>query len=63
MKVAFQGEKGAYSETAVYKFFGEVVEVKPCRDLAETFESGDKQESKFGVGPVETSREGSVNKT
>ena len=63
MKVAFQGEKGAYSETAVYKFFGESVDVKPCRDLAEAFESVDKQESKFGVVPVENSLEGSVNQT
>ena len=63
MKVAFQGEKGAYSETAVYKFFGEAVDVKPCRDLAEAFESVDKQETKFGVVPVENSLEGSVNQT
>ena len=63
MKVAFQGEKGAYSESAVYKFFGEAVEVKPCRDLAEAFESVDRQESKFGVVPVENSLEGSVNQT
>ena len=63
MKVAFQGEKGAYSESAVYKFFSESVEVKPCRDLAEAFESVDKQETKFGVVPVENSLEGSVNQT
>ena len=63
MKVAFQGEKGAYSESAVYKFFGESVEVKPCRDLAEAFESVDKQETQFGVVPVENSLEGSVNQT
>ena len=63
VKVAFQGEKGAYSETAVYKFFGEAAEVKPCRDLAEAFESVDKQETKFGVVPVENSLEGSVNQT
>lgn len=63
MKVAFQGEKGAYSESAVYKFFGSSVEVKPCRDLTEAFESVDKQESKFGVVPVENSLEGSINQT
>jgi chorismate mutase/prephenate dehydratase len=63
VKVAFQGEKGAYSESAVNKFFGESVDVKPCRDLAEAFESVDKQESKFGVVPVENSLEGSVNQT
>jgi chorismate mutase/prephenate dehydratase len=63
VKVTFQGEKGAYSESAVYKFFGETVEVKPCRDLAEAFESVDKQEAKYGVVPVENSLEGSVNQT
>ena len=63
MKVAFQGEKGAYSESAVYKFFGLSVDVKPCRDLTEAFESVDKQESKFGVVPVENSLEGSINQT
>jgi chorismate mutase/prephenate dehydratase len=63
VRVAFQGEKGAYSESAVYAFFGESAEVKPCRDLAETFESVDKQETSFGVVPVENSLEGSVNQT
>jgi chorismate mutase / prephenate dehydratase len=63
VKVAFQGEKGAYSESAVYKFFGESVDVKPCRDLTEAFESVDKQDSKFGVVPVENSLEGSINQT
>jgi chorismate mutase/prephenate dehydratase len=63
VKVAFQGEKGAYSETAVYTFFGASVDVKPCRDLAEAFESVDKQKTQFGVVPVENSLEGSVNQT
>ena len=63
VNVAFQGEKGAYSESAVYKFFGLSVDVKPCRDLTEAFESVDKQESKFGVVPVENSLEGSINQT
>lgn len=63
MKIAFQGERGAYSESAVYTFFGASVEVKPCRDLTEVFESVDKQEAQFGVVPVENSLEGSVNQT
>jgi chorismate mutase/prephenate dehydratase len=63
VKVAFQGERGAYSESAVYTFFGDEAEVKPCRDLAEVFESVDKQEVPVGVVPVENSLEGSVNQT
>ena len=63
MKVAFQGERGAYSESAVYTFFGAAVEAKPCRDLSEVFDSVDKQESQYGVVPVENSLEGSVNQT
>jgi chorismate mutase/prephenate dehydratase len=63
LKVAFQGERGAYSESAVYAFFGDDAEVKPCRDLTEVFESVDKQEVPVGVVPVENSLEGSVNQT
>jgi chorismate mutase/prephenate dehydratase len=63
VKVAFQGERGAYSETAVYKFFGESAEVKPCRDFKDVFEIVEKQETDFGVVPVENSIEGSVNQT
>jgi len=63
VRVAFQGERGAYSESAVYTFFGASVGVKPCRELAEVFESVDKQESQYGVVPVENSLEGSVNQT
>ena len=63
VRVAFQGERGAYSESAVYTFFGASVDVKPCRDLAEVFENVDKQETQSGVVPVENSLEGSVNQT
>jgi len=63
VRVAFQGERGAYSESAVYTFFGAAAQVKPCRDLAEVFENVDKQETQFGVVPVENSLEGSINQT
>ncbi len=59
--VAFQGEPGAYSESAVYQFFGSKVQVKPCRDFRDVFESVKKQEVEAGVVPVENSLEGSIN--
>jgi len=63
VKVAFQGEKGAYSEMAVYTFFGKNAEVLPCRDFKGVFENVDKQDAEYGVVPIENSLEGSVNQT
>lgn len=63
MRVAFQGEIGAYSETAVYKYFGLDVEIKPCTHLSDVFKSVEADEVDFGVVPVENSLEGSVNQT
>jgi chorismate mutase/prephenate dehydratase len=59
--VAFQGEPGAYSESAVYQFFGSTVHAKPCRDFRDVFESVKRQDSRAGVVPVENSLEGSIN--
>jgi len=63
VKVAFQGERGAYSESAIYTFFGDETKVRPCRDLTEVFESVGKEEVPVGVVPIENSLEGSVNQT
>ena len=63
MKVAFQGELGAYSESAVYQFFVGSTEVKPCRDLRSVFDSVKRDEVDFGVVPIENSLEGSVTQT
>ncbi len=63
MKVAFQGEKGAYSEMAVYAFFGKAAEVQPARDFKDVFESVAHKEVQHGVVPIENSLEGSVNQT
>jgi chorismate mutase / prephenate dehydratase len=61
VKVAFQGERGAYSESAVYQFFGADTQVKPCREFRDVFESVEKQETPHGVVPMENSTEGSIN--
>lgn len=62
-RVAFQGERGAYSESAVYAFFGQSVEIDPCKNLLHVFDSVEKKRTAFGVVPVENSIEGSVNQT
>ena len=59
--VAFQGEPGAYSESAVYQFFGSKVQAKPCRDFRDVFENVKLKTVTAGVVPVENSLEGSIN--
>lgn len=61
-KVAFQGERGAFSEDAVIRFFGDV-ELIPCRSLKQVFEAVTKDEADFGVVPIENSQAGSINET
>ncbi|MEJ2272691.1 MAG: prephenate dehydratase [Candidatus Bathyarchaeota archaeon] len=63
MKAAFQGELGAYSEMAVYNFFGQNIEVKPCKSFDDVFESVKLGNANYGVVPIENSIEGSVNRT
>lgn len=61
MKVTYQGESGAYSEMAVFKFFGSKVEPVPCKDFRDVFESVKTGAVPHGVVPIENSIEGSVN--
>jgi chorismate mutase / prephenate dehydratase len=61
VKVTYQGESGAYSEMAVYKFFGNKVEPVPCKDFREVFESVKTGAVPNGIVPIENSIEGSVN--
>ena len=61
MKVSYQGETGAYSEMAVFKFFGSKVEPVPCKDFRDVFESVKTGVVPHGVVPIENSIEGSVN--
>jgi len=59
-KVAFQGEIGAYSESAIYEFFGPVAQPIPCKRFSDVFKSVENDEVDFGVVPIENSIEGSV---
>ncbi|MDR7402299.1 MAG: prephenate dehydratase [Armatimonadota bacterium] len=62
VRVAFQGERGAYSEEAVGLLFGEV-EVLPCPSLRDVFEAVAAGRADRGVVPVENSQAGSINET
>lgn len=61
--VAFQGERGAYSEVAVHKLFGKDAEAKPYRILPEVFNALEKHQVDYAVVPIENSTEGSVTET
>jgi chorismate mutase / prephenate dehydratase len=61
VKVTYQGETGAYSEMAVFKFFGSKIEPVACKDFRDVFESVKTGEVPNGVVPIENSIEGSVN--
>lgn len=62
MRVAFQGERGAYSEEAVTQFFGEV-DALPCPTLRDVFELVTAGRADRAVVPVENSQAGSINET
>ncbi|MBI2184726.1 MAG: prephenate dehydratase [Thaumarchaeota archaeon] len=62
-KIAFQGERGAYSEAAAYKYFGPSTELLPLRTLSEVFHAVEEREVRSAIVPVENSLEGSVSET
>lgn len=59
--VAFQGENGAYSQEAIYQFFGKDTPTLPCRTLQDIFEAVESGQAKYGMLPVENSTAGSIN--
>jgi chorismate mutase/prephenate dehydratase len=60
--VAFQGEPGAYSEEAAFRFFGKSTKGVPCESLDEVFEAVEAGEAPFAMVPVENSLEGSITR-
>ena len=60
MKVAFQGEPGAYSEQALFNYYGEV-ETLPCESFDVMFDSVASGKSDFALAPIENSLAGSIH--
>ncbi|MEA5030581.1 MAG: 3-deoxy-7-phosphoheptulonate synthase [Sphaerochaeta sp.] len=63
LKIAFQGEKGAYSEQAIRMVFDEMADTMPCRSFSDVFEAVQKGEARYGVVPVENTLGGTINET
>jgi len=63
VKTAFQGERGAFSEDAALKLFGNDIDFLPCIHLRDVFKAVSEDDASFGVVPVENSQAGSINET
>ena len=63
LKIAFQGEQGAYSEQAIRMVFDEMADTMPCRSFSDVFEAVQKGEARYGMVPVENTLGGTINET
>jgi len=58
--IAFQGERGSFSEEAAYKLLGRRIAVKPCETFGAIFESVVSGKTKYCLAPIENTLAGSV---
>lgn len=62
LRVAFQGEHGAFSEEAIRQHFGAAAVSLPCHAFEEIFAAVEDGDAVYGALPVENSVAGSINK-
>jgi prephenate dehydratase len=60
MKVAFQGERGAFSEQAARQMAGKLLKLCPCESFEDVFEGVAQRQVDVGVVPIENSLIGSI---
>ncbi|MGB5107868.1 MAG: prephenate dehydratase [Candidatus Zixiibacteriota bacterium] len=61
LEIAFQGERGSFSEEAARRFFGPEITPDPKRTFPEVFTAVESGAADFGVVPVENSLVGSIH--
>ncbi|MEQ1574083.1 MAG: prephenate dehydratase [Vicinamibacterales bacterium] len=62
MRLAYQGEPGAYSEAAALVYGGPQAETLPCMTFDEVFEAVVKKKATHGVVPLENSIGGTIHR-
>ena len=60
LTVAFQGERGAYSEMAIRRVFEEDTEVLPCPSFSELFNAVREGRAHYGMVPIENTLGGTI---
>jgi len=60
LRIAIQGEKGAFHEIAAQKFFGEQIELEMCDSFHVLFRSLAHKKADFGVVAIENSVAGTI---
>jgi len=63
IRVAYLGPEGTFSEQALLRQFGSVIEGVPCASIDEVFRSIETGAARYAVVPVENSAEGAVGRT
>ncbi len=58
--VAFQGERGAFSELVIRRTFNEDQGVLPCKEFKDVFDAVAKGNAKYGVLPIENTIGGTI---
>ena len=61
--VSFQGERGAYSESAAVQFFGSNITTTPCITFEDAVKNTTEDRTEYTILPVENSIEGSVGRS
>ncbi|GJQ08437.1 hypothetical protein GpartN1_g228.t1 [Galdieria partita] len=62
LKVSYQGEPGAYSESAALDFFGRNVALLPCASFESAFDAVENGYADRAVIPIENSLAGTIHK-
>ena len=62
MRLAYQGEPGAYSEAAALQFGGPQAETLPCKSFEDVFDAVSRQKATHGVVPLENSIGGTIHR-